>query len=161
MLAFLLLGMLQPLHSQQYTTSAGLRLGRSFGLTVNQRIARRLSVEGILQTNLSGTTTLHGLIRQHQSILTRRANLYYGAGIHTGSMTGIDGVLGVEATLARINFSIDVKPVVNIVGSTGFNVFQIQPAASVRYVVFKSGDTKKQRARKKKRRQRQRNRSRK
>ncbi len=154
-LVFLLLGILPPLHSQQYTTTAGLRMGRSIGLTVNQRFARKLSVEGILQTNLSGETTLHGLIRQHRSILTRRANLYYGAGIHTGSTTGIDGMLGVEMTFLRVNVSLDIKPMVNVVGVTGFNVFQVQPGASVRYVVFKSGDNKKKRERDKRRRQRQ------
>ena len=156
MLAFLLTGMLHPLHSQQYTTTAGLRMGQSIGLTVNQRIANKLSIEGILQTNLSGTTTLHGLVRQHRSILTRRANLYYGAGIHTGSTTGIDGVLGVEMTLLRINASIDVKPMINVTGETGFSVLQLQPGASVRYVVFKAGDNKKKRERIKRRKQRER-----
>lgn len=154
-LAFLLIGMLRPLHSQQYTTTAGLRVGKSIGLTVNQRIARHLSIEGILQTNLSGETTIHGLIRQHKSILTRRANLYYGAGIHTGSTTGIDGIMGVEATFVRINVSLDIKPVINVVRTGSSSIFQVQPAASVRYVLFKSGNTPKQRERNKKRRQRQ------
>ncbi len=152
----LLLGIIWPVFGQQYTTTGGLRVGRSIGLTVNQRIARKVTIEGILQTNLTGSTTLHGLIRQHQSLMTRRLSVYYGAGAHTGSTTGIDAILGVETTFAKINMSIDVKPVVNVLGVTGFNVFQVQAGASIRYVLIKSGDTKKQRERKKKRKQRQR-----
>lgn len=148
------------IHAQTYTTAAGIRLGNSIGFSVNQRVTKKWTVEGIVQNDFKETTNFHLLARRHHSLLTRRANWYYGAGAHIGSDTevgtlaGFDGVLGIEMTLLRFNVSLDVKPSWS---SGENNGMRLNGAASVRYVilqdkVFRDWDRKrKQRARRKKR----------
>lgn len=148
------------LSAQAYMTTAGIRTGNSFGLTVNQRLLKRTTVEGILQNHfVTKTTYLHILARQHKSLISRRLNGYIGGGVHlglqnqpeaSGGVAGLDGVLGLEFTAMRLSVSADFKPQLTygqgIVLNTG---------VSVRYVLFKDEvfrrwDRKRKKAKRKK-----------
>lgn len=152
------------LSAQSYTTSAGMRLGTEWGLSVNQRIAKKATVEGILQSSLQREEfTLTLLARRHYPLISRRLNVYAGAGLHKGWNTakeetayedpfGVSMVTGIEFTLGRINLSYDFKPAVNISG--GENGFYSQTAISMRYVLVK-GKVFNQKMKAKKKRQKQ------
>lgn len=153
--ALLLAGLLLLTHSgssQTYFTAAGLRMGTDWGLTVKQRIARRTTLEGILQSSLTrdeGMFTL--LAEQHAPLITRGFNVYVGAGIHAGWSTvkplygqdpqeikgpsGLSLIAGAEITLFRFNISYDFKPAINISG--GEKPFYFQSGISARYVLAK------------------------
>ncbi|MDX2250229.1 MAG: hypothetical protein SF052_25830 [Bacteroidia bacterium] len=160
--AVLFLFSFSEIFAQTYITSAGIRLGNSFGLTVNQRVLNKVTVEGILQNDFNQTTYLHVLARRHKSILARRANVYFGGGPHfgfqngTGGIAGVDALLGAEVTLAGLNISADFKP--HLTSGEG-NGFGLNTAVSVRYVFVKDNAIdkwKRNQQQKKKQRERQR-----
>ncbi len=139
------------LSAQKYRTAVGVRLGNSFGLTAQQKVFKDLTIEGILQTSLGNQD--HGrvtvLLEQHQKILGRRLNVYFGAGIHQGWLanraneeldrradSGITGVAGIEITLGRLNLSLDYKPIFNVFDGDRF--YRGQSALSMRYVFVKA-----------------------
>ena len=133
--------------AQSYNTSAGMRLGTDWGLTVKQRVAKKTTLEAILQSSLQReefTLTLLG--EQHYPLISRRLNVYAGAGLHKGWNTaaeelvyedpfGLSFVTGIEFTLGRLNLSYDFKPAVNITG--GEKGFYSQTGVSMRYVLVK------------------------
>ncbi len=135
--------------AQKYQTAAGVRIGSHFGFTVKQRILKRSTIEGIFQTNLGSKdyNSLTFLWEQHQPIIGKGLNLYYGAGIHKGWMVskyseleikdpaGLSLIAGLEITLGELNLSFDYKPVLNFSGGQRF--FEGQSALSVRYVLIK------------------------
>ncbi len=157
--------------SQSYDFTAGMRMGTDWGLTGQFRIAKKLTIEGILQSSLQREEILFtALLEQHNPVLTRRLNFYYGAGFHKGwinsdpeleytNPAGVTMIAGLELTLARLNISYDIKPAVNITG--GEHRFYSQSGISMRYVIAKKNsifkvDKKKQREKRKRKRQRQR-----
>jgi len=76
--------------AQSYGTSLGLRLAndkntRLVGLTAQHRILKKVTIEGILQSDFNNNTTFHGLIERHHAFLTKRFNLYVGAGFSVGT----------------------------------------------------------------------------
>lgn len=167
------------LYGQSYDAAIGLRLGTDFGATGQVRlpaIHKNFVVEGILQTSLRrnlGSLTVLG--KQHQNILTRRLNIFYGAGAHIGWTDeinpdnlepysrpfGIDGIIGAEATFARINVSYDFKPAINV-GGNSFPI-SVSTGISVRYVIAGRNDIwdkKTERATNKRRKQNRRERNR-
>ena len=85
------------------------------------------------------------LLEQHQKLIGKRFNTYYGAGLHKGWIVdgetdldnpfGVTLVVGIEATMGRFNVSLDYKPVVNIFSGDQF--WQSQSALSLRYVFVK------------------------
>ena len=136
------------LNAQSYNTAAGMRLGTEWGLTVKQRVAKKTTIEAILQSSLQReefTVTLLG--EQHYPLITRRLNVYAGAGLHKGWHTatiedpeykdpfGLSFVTGIEFSLGRLNLSYDFKPAVNISG--GEQGFYSQTAVSMRYIINK------------------------
>ncbi|NJB85564.1 hypothetical protein GGR26_001309 [Lewinella marina] len=149
--AFLLAPLL--LVSQSYDAALGIRVGTEWGATAQLRlpqIHKNFVLEGIVLSSLNedeGTLTLLG--KQHQPLLSRRLNLFYGAGVHAGwsneidgetgnpfdGPKGITGIVGMEATFARVNVSYDFKPALNVVG--GESVLDTHTAVSVRYVIGK------------------------
>lgn len=159
--------------SQRYGTAAGLRLGnsqlsRTFGLTVQQRIVDRVTVEGILQSDFSRNTTLSILGKKHSPIISKRFNYYYGGGIAFGneesfvknnetmqidhtfgnSTVGVDLIAGIELTVANAVISLDYKPNINLAGRSEF--YRGQVGISARTVLVKSKEQKrKQRQRQK------------
>jgi len=149
--------LLSSLPAQTFMTAIGVRTGNSYGLTVNQRILKRTSVEGILQNNFqTHTTYLHLLAKQHKPIVSRRLNVYGGGGVHLGlqneggGVAGLDAVLGLEFTMLRLNVSADFKP--QWTYGQGVN---LNPGVSVRYVllkdnVFRRWEKKRNKAKRKK-----------
>lgn len=131
------------------------------GLTAQQRIFKGYTVEGILQTDFNANTTIHALLERHRRLVTKRLNYYYGAGISLGKeesrqkipetrqiiqtygnqTMGLDLIAGIEFTLLRINFSVDYKPNVNIVGREPW--YSGQVGISARSVLIKGSQQKK------------------
>jgi hypothetical protein len=158
--------------SQSWFTAGGVRLGTDWGLTLQQRLARKTSAEFILQSSLSrdeGMLTILG--KKHTSLLSRRFNLFLGGGYHTGwnnggivaadykGPKGLTLIAGAEATIGRVNVSYDFKPAINIVG--GESPLYFQTGASLRYVIAKDSflepdpKKKRQRARAKRKKERE------
>ena len=170
-ICFLLNGI--QVNAQRYGTALGLRLGnsdinRTVGLSLQQRVMERVTIEGILQTDFSRNTTLSVLVQKHHPIISKRFNYYYGGGlsfgneesfvknpstkeiIHTygNATTGVDLIAGIEMTLANAVISLDYKPNINLVGREEF--YRGQVGLSVRTVLVKSKEqNKKQRQRQK------------
>jgi hypothetical protein len=165
-------------NAQRYGTAVGLRLGnsggsRTFGISAQQRILDRISLEGILQSDFNLNTTLSFLLEKHNPIISKRFNYYYGAGVSFGkeasiykdevnkelvqtygnSTVGVDLIGGVELTVANTVISLDYKPNVNISGRNEF--YRGQVGISARIVLVKSKEQKK------KQRQRQRDKAKK
>ena len=161
--------------AQSYDAALGLRLGTDWGATGQLRlpmIHKNFVLEGIVQSSLQrkeGTLTLLG--KQHQNVLSRRLNIFYGAGVHAGwnnelndetgqtfnGPVGLTGIIGAEVTVARFNISYDFKPAINVSG--GESVLYPQTGVSIRYTLAKRNelwDKKKERERNRNRKDRQR-----
>ncbi|MCB0704719.1 MAG: hypothetical protein KDC34_05390 [Saprospiraceae bacterium] len=149
-LTFLLFLFAGTIQAQSYITSAGLRFGGGIGLTVQQRIAKKSTVEGILQSRLSGNEVrVTGLYERHVPIITKRLNLYGGIGLYKewvedtyleqrADPIGVTFVGGAELTLGRVNLSLDIKPSIQVSQASSFN-FDSQIGVSARYVLIKDG----------------------
>jgi hypothetical protein len=164
LICFLLNGI--QVDAQRYGTALGLRLGnsninRTIGVSLQQRVKERITIEGIVQTDFSRNTTLSVLAQKH----------YYGGGLSFGSeesfvknpstkeinhtygnaTTGVDLIAGVEMTLANAVISLDYKPNINLVGREEF--YRGQVGLSVRTVLVKSKEQKKKQRQRKKAKQ--------
>ena len=142
------------LFAQGYVTAGGVRMGDEFGITVQQKILKYTTIEGLLQSGIrSKNTTLTVLLEQHKKIITKGFNFYFGGGIHktwvpnttpdqkVNDPFGVTGVIGAEFTLGKLNFSLDYKPQINIWG--GDQDFVSHGAFSARYVFVKKIKKKK------------------
>lgn len=151
--------------AQKYGTTLGLRLGndryRTAGITLEHRLMKKVTFEGILQTDFSRNTTAHGLIKNHIPLITKRLNVYTGAGLSIGNeesigknmdtrevvttygnaTIGADLIAGAELTLLGLNVSVDYKPNINLVGRT--NWYQGQIGISVRTILVKDKERRK------------------
>lgn len=151
--------------AQRYGTALGLRLGnselnRTVGLTIQQRLMDRVTLEGIIQSDFSRNTTFSFLAEKHSPIISKRFNYYYGAGmafgneesfeknkgtneiVHTygNSTFGLDLIAGIELTVANAVISLDYKPNVNLSGRSEF--YRGQVGISARSVLVKSKEQK-------------------
>lgn len=142
-----------------------MRLGTDWGLTLQQRVAKKTTVELIYQGSLQREELmLSALLEQHYPIITRRLNIYFGGGLHKGWLDtgfndepnlnpfGVSLIGGIEFNIGRINLSYDLKPAFNISG--GEEKFYKQTGVSLRYVlvkrkweVFNKKNSKKQKGR--------------
>ena len=142
--------------SQSYDAALGIRVGTEWGATAQLRIPqlhKNFVLEAIVLSAIGkdeGSLTLLG--KQHQPLLSRRLNLFYGAGAHAGWSNEIDpetgltfngplgltGVVGLEATVGKVNLSYDFKPALNVRG--GESVLYTHTAVSVRYVIARRND---------------------
>lgn len=138
----LLLAVSRPAAAQKYITAAGVRLGGgNYGITVQQLVASRVTIEGIAGL---GTREYSGTVlgEYHFGILGPSLNYYFGAGGHlghnkdTGSFSGLDGIVGVEYKVAflPIALSFDFKPSLE---SGGDDYARFPTAFSIRYVLIK------------------------
>lgn len=129
--------------AQKYRTAAGVRIGRdNFGLTVQQKVLERTTLEGI---GLIGTREVSAtlLAEQHFGILGKSLNYYLGGGAHVGvqkndgGFGGVDAIAGVEYKIAFVPvvLSLDIKPSVEISNSDDW--FRFPAALSVRYILIK------------------------
>jgi hypothetical protein len=132
--------------AQSYITAIGARVGTDWGLTLQQRLTKRLTIEGIAEKSFArDEVMLTGLVQTHLPLITRHFNIYGGAGIHKGWSTqsrefiddpyGISFIGGMELTIGRLNFSYDFKPAINFAG--GDRRFFTTQALSLRYVLIK------------------------
>lgn len=154
------------LMAQRYGTAVGVRLGnsslsRTFGLSIQQRIVDRVTLEAILQSDFSRNTNLSLLAQRHRPIISKRFNYYYGGGIAFGSeesfikneetmqidhtygnsTVGVDLIAGIEFTVANTVLSLDYKPNINLAGRSEF--YRGQAGISARTVLVKSKEQKK------------------
>ncbi|MBR9920511.1 MAG: hypothetical protein GYB31_06700 [Bacteroidetes bacterium] len=152
------------MQAQSYITAAGARFGGGIGISVQQRILSKSTVEGIIQSNLSGNTVrLTGLYQRHLNLLTRHFNVYGGLGLYkeweedsymevTPNPMGMAFVVGGEVTLGRVNLSLDFIPRMQLSGPDAFS-FGSQVGVSARYVIIKGKvfDNKKKKRKRKRR----------
>jgi hypothetical protein len=119
--------------AQDYKTSAGLRGGFSYGLTLKHFLSEKTAIEGLLQTRWQGFD-ITGLYEIHAPAFeVEKLKWYYGFGAHggiynsayvpwgsSGIIIGIDGILGLEYTFseAPLNIGVDWKPAFNLIGNT-------------------------------------------
>ena len=153
------------INAQAYMTAGGLRAGTDWGLTVQQRLTKNMTIEGIVQSSLQREEVLvTALAERHYALIFRGLNLYTGAGLHKGWLSekqnselvpldqkdpfGLTFIGGAELTLGRFNFSYDFKPAINVVG--GEKKFYTQSGVSVRYVFLTQKDYKKRQKAKRK-----------
>ncbi len=135
--------------AQSYNTALGMRLGTDWGVTLQQRIANRTTLEVLLQSSLQREEVLLTVMgEQHLPVISRRFNIYYGGGLHKGWINetdrndepyanpfGVTFIGGIEMSLARLNISYDFKPAINITG--GQHTFYTQTGISLRYIIDK------------------------
>ncbi|MDQ3140708.1 MAG: hypothetical protein M3Q56_00510 [Bacteroidota bacterium] len=133
-----------PCCSQKYITSIGFRLGTEAGVSIQQRLAKHITAEGILLKSFkTNDNVLILLAEDHNSIITRRLNIYFGVGphwyFHRDSFnvlpSGFSLLGGVEFTIGRANLSWDILPAFNFVGAE--RIFDYKTAISIRYVLLK------------------------
>lgn len=150
LIVLLLLAVVVPSTAQRYFTAAGIRLGTDWGLTIEQRVAKRWTVQAILNHDNPNDLTLFTVLGEHhQPLIGKRINLFTGAGFHAGSFDsrkretfpegpkGITLIGGLEATFGRLNASFDLKPAINLVDTE--QALYWQTGLSVRYVIAKNG----------------------
>ncbi len=159
-------------------TAMGLRMGTDFGITLQQRILPKTTLQGMVSSSAATSqTTATILIQSHQPLISKRFNFYVGGGVHnrwiesleegTSSERGITAIAGAEMTLGRLNLSWDYKPVYHL--NVERQAFESETAISLRYVfikqqkrkskkgrgIFKSNKSKKDRDRRRKAKQRE------
>jgi len=155
--------------TQSYDTAMGMRLGTDWGLSIQQRVAKRTTIEAIFQNSFRRDEAMLTIMgEQHMNFITRRFNLYTGGGLHKGWANpeegedyqdpwGLSLIAGLELSLGRLNLSYDIKPAFNLQGGDRF--LYIQSGLSLRYVILKRNFLdidKKQRQRKRRKRKRNR-----
>jgi hypothetical protein len=137
-------------NAQEYKTSLGLRAGLPYGVTIKHFFGKSNAVEGILASRWQGFVVTALLENEHWTGNYPGLNWFWGLGAHvgfwdagnnpnlskqySGSVIGVDGILGLEYTFDEIplNLSLDLLPTVNLIGSTGWG--GINGALSIRYV---------------------------
>ncbi len=142
----LLVSLSSVIIAQSYNTVVGLRLGKEYGMTINQRIFKDFTVEGIFHSNFRTKSEISVLAEFHKKIIFRGFNFYMGLGMHKGwdktlnteetdlkNPMGVSGIAGLELTIAKFNITFDFKPGLNVVGGADF--FDSSTALSVRYVI--------------------------
>ena len=137
-------------NGQDYKTSLGLRAGVPYGITIKHFLSEQNAVEGILASRWNGFIITGLYENEHWTGEYPGLNWFWGFGAHigfwdadnnpriesdyTGSVIGVDGIIGLEYTFDEIplNLSLDLLPTINLIGSTGWG--GINGALSIRYV---------------------------
>lgn len=131
---------------QSYNTALGIRWGDGIGISARQRLLKKTSLEGIFYQHQKTDQTIAGImLDHHMPVLTRRLNLFAGGGVGRTSFRTEDNVnvshnavlinAGLEFTLARLNLSWDIVPVVPL--SNQETSLTTLTAFSLRYVLVK------------------------
>lgn len=157
---FTILFSYSEIQAQHYRTAAGIRLGseKTIGISVQQLVYKNITVEGILRAG-SGNSSLNSIVllaEQHQKILFKRLNLYYGLGLHKSwynnnsnsenevkNPSGVAAVTGLELAVGRMAVSLDIQPNLNVVGGNQF--LNTTTGVSLRYVLVKPKKKKRKR----------------
>ncbi len=134
------------LRAQSYGTAIGGRIGDGLGLTIQQQVGDKSTVEFIAESVFkSHDWTYSAIYEQHYNIIPflKFFNFYLGAGPHyyapastsiISAGYGLTAIGGVELKLGNLLFSVDYKPLINLSGGNG--TFDGQKGISVRYVIF-------------------------
>lgn len=138
------------LFSQGYNIAGGIRMGTDWGITGKYRIAKKETIEAIIQSAASkdkDEVIITALWEKHNPLISKRFNFYTGAGLHKGwnntnngeityqNPFGVTAIAGIEFNLGRTNVSWDFKPAFNLVG--GERKMYTQSGISLRYVFEK------------------------
>ena len=140
-----------PAFGQSYFTAGGVRLGTENGLTIQQRIFKHTTVEGIVLSGFKTDYFSTGLqIQRHYPLLFKNFNIYTGIGLQSKRIslpeveptkyTGVSFSGGIELSVGRVNVSWDYKPVVYFGGS---RAFQSESGLSLRYIFISNKTIKK------------------
>lgn len=146
MLNLLIVATATQIEGQSYITAVGLRMGSDFGVTIQQRIISRFTVEGIVSTRAAtDETTGTVLLEMHKPLISKRVNFYMGGGFHNRwlstpegnqlALRGVTAVAGAEMTLGRFNISWDFKPLYHLNATQ--HAYESETAISLRYVFIK------------------------
>ncbi len=136
---------------QSYFTAGGVRLGTENGLTIQQRIFKNTTLEGIVLSGFKSDYVSAGLqIQRHYPLLFKNFNVYTGIGIQSKyiqdpekealNYTGASIAGGIELSLGRFNVSWDYKPVIYFDAP---RTFQSESGISFRYIFISNKDIKK------------------
>ncbi len=138
------------LNGQDYRTSLGLRAGLPYGVTIKHFLNKTNALEGILAASWGGFVIVGLYENEHWTGQYPGLNWFWGVGAHvgfwdvgrnpnvnetyTGSIIGLDGILGLEYTFDEIplNLSLDILPTFNLIGYSGWG--GINGGLSIRYV---------------------------
>ncbi len=140
-------------YAQSYRTAAGLRFDsdKALGVSIQQKIYNNITLEGILLSHTNDNAiSVALLVEQHNKLLFKNFNIYFGAGVHktwkdTNQDTDLEeiskggagpaGVVGVEASLGRFNLAWDVQPKANLWGGNRF--LNMSSGFTIRYIILK------------------------
>ncbi len=139
------------LHAQSYKTAFGVRVGTEFGFTVQQKVLKRTTIEGILHSSFRREEfQLSVIAERHFPLVSKRLNVYSGVGLHKSwrydsdstsvNPAGLTAIIGAEISLGKFNLSYDFKPVINFKGKP---VFDAQTGISLRYIIIRDSWIKK------------------
>ncbi|MES2647926.1 MAG: hypothetical protein V4717_13685 [Bacteroidota bacterium] len=149
------------LSAQKYTTAAGIRVGSGIGLTVQQHLWDKYTLEGIAQKSLlRDGMHVAALFERHNKLFFKGLNFYIGAGPHFNyygnqpvddksvtepgyikNAVGISAIGGFEMRFKRLVLSYDFQPGINFTG--GPKVLTTQTGVSARYILVKAKKAKK------------------
>lgn len=136
--------------AQDYKTSLGLRAGLPYGVTLKHFLSKYNAFEGILASSYQGFVVTGLWENERWTGHYPGFNWFWGVGAHvgfwdagnnpnlpksySGSVIGVDGVLGIEYTFDEIplNLSLDLLPTIDLIGYTGWG--GINGGLSIRYV---------------------------
>ena len=143
------------LTAQSYNTAIGLRIGEDYGATIQQRLTKKVTLQGIYYGGFTNED-VHAdlLVQRHFPIFTRRTNIFIGAGVGSHWLYNesdetfgqqrytIPAIVGFEMSFKRLNLSADITPhfVFNDKKPSSFNRIA---ALSLRYILIKKKPGKK------------------
>lgn len=127
--------------AQDYNWGVGVRIGGDLaGVTAKYKFNSSHAVEAIFASPWEGGLTLTALYERHIPVIDQGFNFYYGAGAHSGRIDkkfafGIDGIIGLEYKLRDLPlvFSVDYKPMFNIIDKTKFRMADIAVGIKVAF----------------------------
>lgn len=149
-------------HTQAYITALGTRIGDDFGISLQQKVSKRSTIEAIYQGGLiSQDYGVNVLMEQHFPLLFKNFNFYIGAGLGSrwnhiedtkdefNQSFVIPMTFGLELTVGKLNLSADFMPVYQLDKSTS-DRFVRGSAFSLRYILYKNNKKRKKAKKKKK-----------
>jgi hypothetical protein len=139
--------------TQAYNTSLGLRAGTDIGISVVQRVAKRVTLEGLYRDAvLDDNRNIDLIVKRHSNMITRRLNIYTGIGF--GHLAKLDDdrvvvdraftvpmIVGAEVVFTNLHIGFDIQPSLVLGEVSGRRVIP-STALSVRYIIVKRKNKK-------------------
>ena len=137
-------------YSQYFKSAAWIRISDNWGVSIVQILTKRWTAEMLLQPDpVEDFVKSNLLIRHHLPLITRRFNLYLGAGLNFrlgksevdfAKTIGASGIGGLELKLGRLLISYDVVPEIPLHASSDY--LSLQTGLSLRYILIKANKKK-------------------